>query len=234
MKGPPRLDAPDLGRKRHLGNTWPYFDAPESPAFPIDPSLNVTPFRPDSDRLSSLRDKTDLPETTEQAELQVKRLREGASDPDKEAWARAARVMANWLAERLEDDGIDPADQAAVARLWATFSLGGATEPLILKVAHLVSRAHAAIRSSPRSEGELQAAIRDCAGVVQAALPRVISERMPLERIVDLVRRLRLEGDAWKAVVDGTSELLGWNDYARVHAAALLRAVIERGHRDVG
>ena len=28
---------------------------------------------------------------------------------------------------------------------------------------------------------------------------------------------------------DGTAELLGWKDYARVHAASVVRAVIERG-----
>jgi hypothetical protein len=51
---------------------------------------------------------------------------------------------------------------------------------------------------------------------------------MPFERIMLLIRELRNEADAWAAVVEGTSALLGWKDYARSHAAAVIRAVIEQ------
>ena len=51
---------------------------------------------------------------------------------------------------------------------------------------------------------------------------------MPLERAVHVVRRLRDEADAWAAIVEGTSELLGWNDYARTHAASVIRALLEQ------
>jgi hypothetical protein len=52
---------------------------------------------------------------------------------------------------------------------------------------------------------------------------------MPLERTVEVVRALHAEQDPWAAMVEATSELLGWKDYARSHAASLLRAVIEKG-----
>jgi hypothetical protein len=45
---------------------------------------------------------------------------------------------------------------------------------------------------------------------------------------VQVVRKLRTEADAWTAVVEGATQLLGWNDYARMHAASVLRSVIER------
>ena len=51
---------------------------------------------------------------------------------------------------------------------------------------------------------------------------------MPVERAVQVVRKLRTEADAWTAVVEGATQLLGWNDYARMHAASVLRSVIER------
>jgi hypothetical protein len=52
---------------------------------------------------------------------------------------------------------------------------------------------------------------------------------MPFERALYIVRKLHDEADHWAAIVDGTAELLGWKDYARVHAASVVRAVIERG-----
>jgi hypothetical protein len=52
---------------------------------------------------------------------------------------------------------------------------------------------------------------------------------MPFERALYIVRKLHDEADHWVAIVDGTAELLGWKDYARVHAASVVRAVIERG-----
>ena len=100
----------------------------------------------------------------------------------------------------------------------------------ILKVAHLVQRAHNAIRTSPRGATDLQAAYHAAAGVLHAALPTAIRDRMPLERAVHVVRRLRDEADTWAAIVDGTSELLGWKDHARTHAATVMRALIEH-HR---
>jgi hypothetical protein len=56
----------------------------------------------------------------------------------------------------------------------------------------------------------------------------VVRDRMPLERAVHVVRRLRDEADSWAAIVEGTSELLGWKDHARTHAATVIRALLEQ------
>jgi hypothetical protein len=188
---------------------------------------NLTPFRPNAAELHALEQNTELPETTEQAEGDLRRLRESLP-PASAEWVRAARALVDWLSERLERGEIDAVEQAAVARTWAAFALGGVTPPQVLRVAHVVSRAHHAIREAPQAE-RLEAAYVSCAGVLHAGLPRAVRERMPLDRTVQVVRRLHGQADAWSAVVEGTSELLGWNDYARAHAASVLRAVIESG-----
>ena len=61
-----------------------------------------------------------------------------------------------------------------------------------------------------------------------AGLPRKVRERMPLERVVVAVRKLREQADPWAGIVEGTADLAGWKDYARIHAASVLRAVIEK------
>jgi hypothetical protein len=212
----------------NLGTTWPLFRIENDPPFPEDPKLNVTPFRPDTRELEALENDVDLPESTEQSEDEQRRLRE-TYPPTGADWARAAQTMIAWLSERVQKGSALPIEQAMIARAWVAFSLGGTTVPQVLKVAHLVSRAHTAIRETPRGDRELQAAVVDCARVLHAGLPRVIKARMPLERAIQVVRALRGEPDAWPAVVEGTSELLGWTDYARAHAAATIRTVIELG-----
>lgn len=210
-----------------LGNTWPLF-AEGSPAFPADPVQTVTPFRPRTAELEALERDTDLPETTEQAEVELKRLRDSLP-PAAPDWARAAQALVEWLSERLKKPELDALDQVTISRTWAAFALGGTTPPQVLRVAHVVSRAHSAIRETTRTEQQLDAAIQDCAGVLHAGLPRAVRERMPLERAIQIVRSLHREPDPWTAVVEGTSELLGWKDYARAHAASVIRAVIEKG-----
>lgn len=217
----------DAGRAEDLRGTWPLFNEEAEPPFPVDPKFAVTPFRPDRADLETLERREDLPETTSGAEEANQRLRESLPPPAPE-WARAAGALIKWLQERVERGSLDAADEAVIARTWAAFSLGGASEPQLLRVAHLVSRAHTAIRETHRASGDLQAAIRDCAGVLHSGLPRAIRERMPPERAASVVRKLRGEADGWAAVVDGTSELLGWKDYSRLHAASAIRAAIER------
>jgi hypothetical protein len=211
-----------------LGTTWPLFQMEKDPPFPEDPKLNVTPFRPDTRELEALENDLDLPESTQQSEDEQRRLRE-TYPPTGADWVRAAQTMSAWLNERVQKGSALPLEQALIARTWVAFSLGGTTVPQILRVAHLVSRAHTAIRETPRGERELQAAVVDCARVLHAGLPSAIKARMPLERAVQVVRALRSEPDSWPAVVEGTSELLGWTDYARAHAAATIRTVIELG-----
>jgi hypothetical protein len=63
--------------------------------------------------------------------------------------------------------------------------------------------------------------------VLYGGLPRQVRERMPLERVVATVRRLREQADSWAALVEGVADLAGWKDYARIHASSVIRAVIE-------
>jgi hypothetical protein len=183
---------------------------------------------PPSADLAALAGRAAPPsETAKQVDRQRQKLA-GAPDAESPEWLRAASSLAAWLEERIERGEVDVVDQATIARAWAAFCLGGATEPQILRVAHMVQRAHAAIRESPRGHQDLQAAFHAAAGVLHSALPGPIRERMPLERVVYVVRRLREEADGWTAIVQGTTELLGWTDYARVHAATAIRTVLER------
>ena len=224
---------PERGQNQGLGGTWPLVDRTKAPPFPEDPRLNVTPFRPNTGELEALEQREDLPETPSQAELEQRRILDSIPPSGEEEGIRAARALIAWLSERVERGHLYPIERATIARTWLAFSLGGTSVPQILRVAHLVSRAHSAIRATPRGERELQAALVDCARVLHAGLPAPIRERMPLERALQVVRKLRNEPDAWPAVVDGASDLLGWIDYARSHAAATLRTALEQARQDV-
>jgi hypothetical protein len=223
-KAPP---PPGPEAAENLRGTWPLFNEGDSPPFFQNPKHAVTPFRPDNADLETLEVRENLPETTAKAEREVRHFRE-SQPPVSPDWQRAARALVAWLNERLERGALDPFEETTLARTWAAFSLGGTTEPQVLKVAHLVSRAYHAIRESSRASHELQAAVLDCARVLHSGLPSAIRQRMPLERAVLVVRKLRTEPDAWSAVVGGATALLGWDDYARMHAASVLRSVIER------
>lgn len=222
-KRPPAETVPN----RNFAATWPLFgDA--GPAFPAHPATTVHQLAPPSADLAALAGHASPPsETAKEADRQRRRLG-SALRSDAPEWLRAASSLAEWLDERIESGNVEPHEQAAIARTWAAFCLGGATEPQILRVAHIVQRAHTAIRESPRGHQDLQAAFHAAAGVLHSALPTVIKQRMPFERVVYVVRRLREEADSWTAIVQGTTELLGWTDYARVHAATAIRAVLER------
>jgi hypothetical protein len=214
---------------KNFAATWPLFGDAEAGSFPAHPATTLHQLAPPSSDLAALAGRAAPPsETFKQAERARKRLVSGSPEPDEPEWRRAARALADWLDARIAQGSVEPVEQAAIARAWAAFCLGGVTEPQILRVAHIVQRAHAAIRESPRGHQDLQAAFHAAAGVLHAGLPTAIKARMPLERVVYVVRRLREEADAWTAIVQGTTELLGWTDYARVHAATAIRAVLER------
>ena len=90
-----------------------------------------------------------------------------------------------------------------------------------------LKRAYDAIGRSARAGHE--ATIRDCAEVLHGNLPAAVKAAVPFERAVWVVRVIREMPDPWVAVVEGTAELLGWKDYARVHAAYVISAVIQQG-----
>jgi hypothetical protein len=205
--------------------TWPLFG--DKAPFPADPAQTMRPFALGDAELRAFAELEDLPESSEQAEREARRYRE-TLPPLAPEWMRAARALADWLEQRIAEGKAAPVEQAAIARTWAAFSLGGITQPQVVRVAHVVDRAYQAIRVGPRDAAGMQAAITACAGVLHQTLPSAVRARMPLERAVYVVRKLMSEADAWAAIVEGTSELLGWKDYARVHAASVIRALIEQ------
>jgi hypothetical protein len=216
----------DPPRQRNFEITWPLFGDAQGAPFPVDPRQTFTGYAPESADLNRLQEEDLPPETTEQAEREARKLKESLP-PMAPEWMRAARALADWLEKRIAQGMVDPAEQAAIARTWAAFALGGATDPQILRVAHLIHRAHLAVRELPRDD-RLQLALRSAASVIHVGLPSRIIKRMPLERAVYVARMLYDELDSWAAIVEGTSELLGWKDYARVHAASVIRAVLEK------
>ncbi len=211
--------------KRNLEITWPLFG--DAQQFPADAERTVTDFEPPAADLAALKSSPEPPDSTERIEREVRQMRESLP-PAAPEWMRAARALADWLEVRIKRGHLPPVEEAAIARTWAAFSLGGVTEQEIFKVARVVQRAHSAIREARGVD--LQIAITACAGVLYAGLPRTIRERMPLERVAATVRKLHVQADSWAAIVEGVSDITGWKDYSRIHAASVLRAVIEARH----
>ncbi|MEI9939836.1 MAG: hypothetical protein WDO69_21665 [Pseudomonadota bacterium] len=220
MSGPSKKD-PDLA------GTWPLFDEGQPGRFAADPKQTLSSSSPGELELAALDQQDEFNDTPDSRQKSTRRVRESLP-PLSPEWMRAARALADWLEERIRNGTVDAVEQAAIARTWAAWSLSGATEAHILRVAHLVGRAHSAIRGTPQQSQQLQSAYHACAGVLHSSLPTGIRERMPFERALFVVRKLHEEADHWAAIVDGSAELLGWKDYARVHAASVLRAMIER------
>jgi len=210
-----------------LAGTWPLFDEGQPGHFPADPKQALSSSSPGELELAALDQQDQFNDTPDSRRKNTRKARESLP-PLSPEWMRAARALADWLEERIRNGTVDAVEQAAIARTWAAWSMSGASEAHILRVAHLVGRAHGAIRGTSRQDQGLQAAYHACAGVLHSSLPTAIRERMPFERALFVVRRLHDEADHWAAIVDGTAELLGWKDYARVHAASALRAMIER------
>ena len=211
-----------------LAGTWPLFDEGQPRPFPGDPQQTLSASSPGPSELAALDQRDEFVDSPSSVEKVAHRARESLP-PAAPEWMRAARALADWLEARIQSGSVDAVEQAAIARAWAAWSIGGASEAHILRVAHLVGRAHSAIRDTSRQSLQLQAAYQACAGVLHSSLPAAIRDRMPFERALYVARKLHDEADHWAAIVDGTAELLGWKDYARVHAASVVRAVIERG-----
>ena len=214
-------------KKRNLEITWPLFG--DSQPFPADPERTVTDFEPPAADLQALKTSAEPPDSTERIEREVRQMRESLP-PAAPEWMRAARALADWLEARIKRGHVAPVEEAAIARTWAAFSLGGITDQEVFKIARVVQRAHAAIRDAPRTPGGLQTAVAACAGVLYGGLPRTVRERMPLERVAATVHKLSQQADSWAAIVEGVADIAGWKDYARIHASSVIRTVIESRH----
>ncbi|HMA95584.1 MAG TPA: hypothetical protein VKP30_23000 [Polyangiaceae bacterium] len=206
--------------------TLPLFDRDSAPAIAADPRRTQLAFAPDPARLAELHDcaapAVSQPPTANTPNSRAIRDSLPVDAPD---WMRGARTLSRALEDIVQRGQASPLEQAAIARMLASWNLGSLSEDQVLRVAHLVSRAHRAIRETSRQETE--GAIRDCAGVVHVGLPSALRERVPIERVQRVVHALRHTDDPWVAVVEGTSELVGWKDLGRWHAAALLRCLVE-------
>lgn len=212
--------------------TWPLYSGASAEPLPANPSEAVRAYAPPSAELAELAARTDFVESDDENRAHARRLRESLP-PGAPEWMRAARALADALDTLVQTGSAGAVEQAAIARAWAAWSLGGVSESHILRVAHLVSRAHHAIREVDASSPSANTKCAAAAGVLHTALPSAIRGRTPFERVSFVVRELQKEADPWAAVVEGTSELLGWKHYARIHAASVIRAVVERGRANV-
>lgn len=217
---------PNTDKKRPHGDTLPLFGHNSVPPIAPDPSQIGLAFAPGQARLDALHDRS-LPDVADPptAKTPSSRVIRDSLPPAAPEWMHGARMLSRALENIVANGTASALEQAAIARMLATWTLGGLKENQVLHVAHLVARAHRAIRETRRQESE--AAIRDCAGVIHTGLPTALRKRVPIERVQLIVRALRDTADPWVGLVEATSELVGWKDLARWHAAALLRGLLE-------
>lgn len=141
-------------------------------------------------------------------------------------WMRRARRMTLALESAIRAGRVGDATEACIERAWSAWELNGSSDAEIARVAHVVERAHQAIRNTARSE--LTEAVNDCAEVLWNALPPHVLRSATFEQVVDVVRGLKVEADPWEAVLSATSVLLGWVDASQAHAAQAIRhALVE-------
>lgn len=219
-------------RRGNFDITWPLYQADPNRRLPEDPSTTFEPYTPESGLLTELSELPDVPESSGTEAEDARRLQESVPPPAPD-WMRAAQTLVNQLNGLLQaPEAISPEQEAAIARTWAAWSMGGVSEAQLLRVAHLVMRAHSALAQvRPRDADELNAAHVAAARVLQAGLPSALRACVPFERTLLVVRQLHATSDLWAAVVEGSAELLGWTHYAKIHAAAVIRAAVERDHR---
>jgi hypothetical protein len=151
-------------------------------------------------------------------------------DANAPEWAQKGRAVSSAIETAIRQGTASRQLELALDRAHGAFTLEGLPEAHLAKVAHLIRRAHGAIRAS-RSTSE--SAYEDCARVLHTGLPSVLRRRIPIELIVEVVRQLRLEEDTWQAVVESTTWLLGWSELTRVRAAHAIRLALENYPRGV-
>jgi hypothetical protein len=226
-----------IPRRGNFEITWPLYQADPNRRLPEDPSTALTNYTPGSGVLTELSELRNVPESAGTEAEAARRLRDSVPPPAPD-WMRAAQTLVNQLGALLAAPEEIAADhEAAIARAWAAWSMGGVSEAQLLRVAHLVMRAHSALQTvTTREPAELETAHVAAACVLQAGLPGALRDRMPFERILLVIRQVHATPDPWAAVVEGSAELLGWTHYARIHAAAVIRTAIEQDYakRHVG
>jgi len=142
-----------------------------------------------------------------------------------EAWLEHGRALLGALQKALSQRDASPRMKASIERAWAAWQMNGFTDREIARVAHLVRRAHEAIRDSPRKS--VDQALLDCASVLFAGLPSAVRRRVVLDDVRELVRQLRDVAGARTAVEEGTMRLLGWSELMRGMAQDAIQTAFE-------
>jgi len=119
---------------------------------------------------------------------------------------------------------VEPGEMAALERAWGAYELG-VSDDAIAKVAHLCERAHGAINQ--RLRGSAKDAYASCAAVLYTGLPRSVKKLTSEEELVEIVKMMRGETEAWPAVIDATSKILRWDELARQHAGQAIRVALD-------
>jgi hypothetical protein len=142
-----------------------------------------------------------------------------------EVWLDQGRSLLGALQKALSQRDASPRMKASIERAWAAWQLNGWTDREIARVAHLVRRAHEAIRDSPRKV--MDQALLDCANVLYAGLPSAVRRRVVLDDVRELVRELRDVAGARHAIELGTMRLLGWSELMRQMAQEAIQTAFE-------
>ena len=191
--------------------------APRVPQFAASPGRDLRKSKPGARKTPHLG-RLDSAEPAQASEL-------AASERGVPAWLAKARALSAALEEAQRTGSASPKVQACIERAHAAWSLDGASTRHIARVAHLAQRAHEAIRGTSRAA--VEAAYADCARVLHLGLPSAIKRRIQLDVVIELVRAMRREADAWVAVVEATMVLLGWTAANRARAAEAIRGALE-------
>jgi hypothetical protein len=197
-------------RQKNLGT-------PRVPQFAASPGRDLRKSKPGNRKTPHLG-RSEAAEPAQATDL-------GTVERGVPAWLAKARALSAALEEAQRTGTASPKLQACIERAHAAWNLDGVTTRNISRVAHLVQRAHEAIRSTSRAA--LEAAYADCARVLHLGLPSAIKRRAQLDVVIELVRAMRREADGWVAVVEATMVLLGWTDATRARAAEAIRQALE-------
>lgn len=218
-------------RRGNFEITWPLYQADPNRRFEDDPAKALSHYTPQSGVLRELSELQNVPESSGTEAEQARQLQESVPPPAPD-WMRAAQTLVNQLEALLaSNEPITPEQEAGIARAWAAWSMGGVSEAQLLRVAHLVMRAHSALQTVVTNQvDELNSAQVSAARVLHAGMPSALKGSMPFERALLVIRQIHKTPDPWAAVVEGCAELLGWTDYARIHAATVIRTAIERDY----
>jgi hypothetical protein len=140
-------------------------------------------------------------------------------------WMKQGRLLSGAIEHAIADGHASRRLQACIERAFVAWQLGQHTDRDISRVAHLVRRAHEAIRETQKKS--LERAYVDCAHILHGGLPTIVRRRVPLEAVIPLMRELREIVSGQTAIVEGTMRLLAWDELAREMSTEAIRVAWE-------